>query len=125
MQTKNKRSSRKAQGIGDTIEQITEATGIKAVVKFLAGEDCGCEERKEKLNKLFPYKKPKCLDEDEYKVLDSFFAGYVTTVRHEQQLQLVSIYNRIFDAKRKTSTCSPCVRDMVEELRKVYNEYQK
>lgn len=26
-------------GLGDTIEKITEATGIKAVVKFLAGED--------------------------------------------------------------------------------------
>ena len=29
------------EGLGDSIEKITEATGIKAAVKFLAGEDCG------------------------------------------------------------------------------------
>ena len=42
--------------LGDTIEKITEATGIKAVVEKaseITGKDCGCEERKEKLNKLF------------------------------------------------------------------------
>jgi hypothetical protein len=60
------RTPRKAQGLGDTIEQITEATGIKKLVEFIAGEDCGCEERKQKLNEWFPYRKPECLTEDEY-----------------------------------------------------------
>ena len=58
-----------AKGLGDTIEQITEATGIKKLVKFIAGDDCGCKERKEKLNALFPYHKPECLTEDEYNYL--------------------------------------------------------
>ena len=53
---KNK-SKKKSKGLGDTIEKITEATGIKAVVKAVAGEDCGCEERKAWLNKRFPYAK--------------------------------------------------------------------
>ena len=44
-----------SKGLGDTIEKVTEATGIKKVVKWLAGEDCGCDARKEKLNKLFKY----------------------------------------------------------------------
>ena len=42
--------------LGDTIEKITEAIGIKAVVEKVSeitGKDCGCEKRKEKLNKLF------------------------------------------------------------------------
>ena len=56
-------------GLGDTIEKITTATGIKAAVKFLAGEDCGCDDRKDTLNKLFPYKKIECLTEDEYNYL--------------------------------------------------------
>jgi hypothetical protein len=51
----------KSKGLGDSIEKITKATGIKNVVetiKKVSGvEDCGCEKRKEKLNKLFPYKK--------------------------------------------------------------------
>ena len=50
----------KSKGLGDDIEKITEATGIKKVVKWAFGEDCGCDERKEKLNKLFKYKQPEC-----------------------------------------------------------------
>ena len=45
------------QGLGDTIAAITEATGIDKVVKAVVGEDCGCKERREKLNKRFPYRK--------------------------------------------------------------------
>ena len=60
------RTPRKAKGLGDTIEQITEATGIKKLVKFVAGEDCGCDERKKKLNEWFPYRQPECLTEEEY-----------------------------------------------------------
>lgn len=47
----------KAKGLGDTIEQITTATGIKAAVNAAFPNGCGCDKRKEKLNKLFPYKK--------------------------------------------------------------------
>lgn len=39
--------------LGDFIELITTYTGIKWVVKKyskLTGKDCGCDERKEKLN---------------------------------------------------------------------------
>ena len=53
-------------GLGDVVEKITTATGIKKAVKFLANEDCGCDERKEKLNKLFPRQKPECFTEQEY-----------------------------------------------------------
>lgn len=45
----------KSKGLGDTIEKITKATGIKKVVDALPG-DCGCNKRKEALNKAFPYK---------------------------------------------------------------------
>lgn len=44
-----------SKGLGDTIDKFTTATGIKSVVKVIA-PNCGCEERREKLNKLFPYK---------------------------------------------------------------------
>lgn len=43
----------KSQGLGDTIEKVTAATGIKKAVEFVAkksGKDCGCGARKEKLN---------------------------------------------------------------------------
>jgi hypothetical protein len=47
---------KKSVGLGDTIEKLTTRTGIKKIVKKVVGEDCGCDGRKDKLNKLFPYK---------------------------------------------------------------------
>ena len=45
-----------SKGLGDTIEKIAEATGIKKIVKKIAGDDCGCNKRKEQLNKILPYR---------------------------------------------------------------------
>lgn len=50
----------KSEGLGDTIEKITTATGIKKVVDAVAkatGKDCGCKSRKDSLNRAFPYNK--------------------------------------------------------------------
>ena len=49
----------KSKGLGDTVEKITEATGIKKVVETISkatGKDCGCANRKDALNRMFPYK---------------------------------------------------------------------
>ena len=49
----------KSQGFGDTVERFTEATGVKTFVdKVSQGLNipCGCQQRKETLNKVFPYK---------------------------------------------------------------------
>lgn len=45
----------KSKGLGDSIEKFTKATGIKKVVEKV-NPDCGCSKRKDKLNKMFPYK---------------------------------------------------------------------
>jgi hypothetical protein len=45
----------KSKGLGDTVEKITKATGIKSLFDNVTGGDCGCNKRKEKLNKKFPY----------------------------------------------------------------------
>jgi len=45
--------SNQMNGLGDTIEKITTATGIKKAVDTVSkvtGRDCGCARRKEKLN---------------------------------------------------------------------------
>lgn len=47
---------KRSEGLGDTIDKITTVTGIKAAVKAVVGEeDCGCEERRKRLNEMFPY----------------------------------------------------------------------
>ena len=48
-----------SRGLGDTVEKVFEKTGIKYVAKKVLGEDCGCNKRKETLNKLVPYSKDK------------------------------------------------------------------
>jgi hypothetical protein len=43
----------KSQGLGDTIEKITKATGIKYIVDAISeatGKDCGCSGRKAAMN---------------------------------------------------------------------------
>tara|TARA_R110000751_G_scaffold136372_1_gene239384 strand:+ start:60 stop:206 length:147 start_codon:yes stop_codon:yes gene_type:complete len=45
----------KARGLGDTIEKITKVTGIKHLIKKVAGKDCGCKKRRDFLNKKIPY----------------------------------------------------------------------
>lgn len=114
-----------SKGLGDTIAKITKATGIDKAVKFLAGEDCGCEERKEKLNELFPYNKPMCLNEQEYNVLKSFFERDSNIVTIEDQKSLIPVSNRIFREVKNTTSCGSCVRGLVDRLRAVYNEYEK
>lgn len=110
--TKSKKRGRpkknKPKGLGDTIEQITEATGIKKVVKAIAGEDCGCDARKEKLNKLFPYsRQPECLEQEE---IDYLSGGVLKkkTLTHEDRVNIAEIHSRVFNHKYDVPcTCSP------------------
>ena len=60
----NYMENKKSKGLGDTIEKFTTTTGIKSFTQVLARngvfgkkKDCGCNKRKEELNKKFPYKK--------------------------------------------------------------------
>ena len=49
-----------SRGLGDTIAKFTTATGIKKVVDTVAkatGKDCGCGQRRDTLNRVFPYSK--------------------------------------------------------------------
>jgi len=50
----------KSTGFGDSVEKFTTSTGIKNIVdKVSQGFNipCGCQHRKNILNKMFPYKK--------------------------------------------------------------------
>jgi fructose-1-phosphate kinase PfkB-like protein len=55
---KSKKVVKQSEGLGDTVEKVLKATGIDKVAKFILGEDCGCDDRKATLNRLFPYQKP-------------------------------------------------------------------
>ena len=111
----------KSKGLGDTIAKVTKVTGIEKVVKFIAGEDCGCEERRIKLNKLFPYNKPECLQEQEYTFLKEFFKVNKTSLTEQEQVQLIQISNRELHTNREISSCSSCVRELIADCKRLFD----
>ena len=117
------RPRKKATGLGDSIEQVLEVTKIAKVAKWLLGEDCGCEERKEKLNKLFPYAKPKCLTEDEHTYLTESKVLDKNVLIPSEQRELLTIYNRVFSQRMQPTSCGSCLREVVIKLNQVLKEY--
>tara|TARA_R100001443_G_scaffold113436_1_gene128097 strand:+ start:11098 stop:11481 length:384 start_codon:yes stop_codon:yes gene_type:complete len=118
----------KSKGLGDTVEKVTNATGIKKATDYIfnkLGVDCGCDKRKEKLNKLFPYKKPECLTEEEYMILKGFFKRVKSNVSASEQTALLDIYNRVFKQNRQPSTCGSCVKELVNDMKTLFKEYEK
>jgi hypothetical protein len=116
-----------SKGLGDTVEKFTKATGIKKVVDTVFNKlekSCGCDERKEKLNYLFPNYRPNCLTEDEYNYL-SERVGKLNTVTAEEQKALLDIYNRVFNDRRELTGCNSCFLNGVwKKLERIFNEYK-
>lgn len=121
--------SKKAKGLGDTIEQITTATGIKAVVDKISevtGVDCGCDDRKETLNKLWSYRNTEdktlnCLSEDSITFLKDFLPNQPELLSIKMQEKLKAIYKEVFNLNFQGTNCGSCWRDMIKELQQVYN----
>ena len=111
-----------SEGLGDTVEKITTATGIKKAVKWLAGEDCGCDQRKEKLNQMFRYKKPECFTEDEFELVKMAVETKKNKFSPDEQEAFKNIYERIFHTKVQ---CTPCsfAKVVWKDLVAVYNLY--
>ena len=120
-----KRKATTSTGLGDTVEKVLEATGIASVAKFVLGEDCNCEERKKKLNELFPYRNTNCLTEEEYQWLTETNVLTQDTFKPSEQTKLIAIYNRVFNLRQEPTSCASCFRELVFKMQKVYAEYEK
>lgn len=119
---------RKPKGLGDTIEQITTATGIKAVVDKISevtGIDCGCDERKELLNKIWTYRKPNCLSNESVEWLSAFLPNKPNQLTIKQQEKLKVIYKETFNIDFQSTSCGSCWRDMIREIERVYEVQTK
>ena len=117
-----KNHSEASKGLGDELLKFTEATGIKALVKFVAGSDCGCDERKDMLNYLFPKHQPNCLTENEYNYLSENI--HLETVTGEEQKALLKIYNRVFNDNRPLTGCNGCFfSGVMKKLQRLFREY--
>ena len=110
-----------SEGLGDTIAKVTEATGIKKAVELIAGEDCGCKERQDVLNRLFKYNKPKCLEEDEYNYIADWIEKGKNQLSSKQLTEMNTIYNRVFSKKFKCQKCS--APRMMKDLVNIFKQY--
>lgn len=113
-----------AKGLGDTVAKFTQATGIDKLVHFIAGDDCNCDKRKAKLNELFPYRQSQCLTEVEYNWLTEYFNTTTNEVTASKQMRCLEIYNRVFNVKKPSTSCSDCFRDVHIELKRVMTTYE-
>ena len=116
--------AKQSEGVGDTVAKITKATGVDKLVKFIAGEDCGCDDRQEKLNKLFTYKKINCISEEDYVYLSDFLGGNPRKTTSQQRARLISIHNNIFNTNQKNTSCRPCMIGIVNKLKKYLEVYK-
>jgi hypothetical protein len=115
---------KKSKGIGDTIEKVTKATGIKAVVDVISevtGIDCKCEERKEALNKLWSYKKVECINDTDMLYLNEFFKANVNQLTIKKQTEIKAIYKNIFNISLEDTSCASCWRDYIGQIKQVYD----
>ncbi|NQW26189.1 MAG: hypothetical protein HQ473_07505 [Cryomorphaceae bacterium] len=99
------------KGVGDVIDKITEATGIKKVIKDFFGEDCGCDKRKDLINDKLPFgsKAVNCLDEEDYLYLKSFFSRTRDRIDGKNQQRIIGIYNFVFGKNEAApSGCVNC-----------------
>jgi len=116
---------KKSKGLGDTIEKITKATGIKKAVEFIAGEDCGCDKRKEYLNRVWRYRKPQCPTEKHFNFMVDFFKkGRPYKITNEQQIEVNAILSHVFQSEYEKTSCTSCLRNRVRELERIYKSYE-
>tara|TARA_R100000781_G_C4080688_1_gene127600 strand:+ start:203 stop:571 length:369 start_codon:yes stop_codon:yes gene_type:complete len=115
----------KSKGLGDTIDKFTEKTGIKKIVKAIAGDDCGCEDRKRKLNQLFPnFKNIRQFTEDEIKIYEEAILPVVERghLLKEEKPIVDALYRGVFGSNPQWKSCAPCNKKIITNLYKVYEK---
>ena len=120
-------------GLGDILEDIAKVTGIKALVKAVAGDFCGCEERREALNNLLPRgrKQVRGMTEEEHTEYGSFIDTRRAGRLEATEVQyLMSMYTKIFNRKWRKVRCTQCalagrVKEAMADLDRTYNNQKQ
>jgi hypothetical protein len=125
MSTKKQKKDIESTGLGDTVEKVLRKTGIAKVAKAVLGEDCGCENRQELLNDLFPYKKYNAPTDEELDIINWLFTQGKSTISGSMVKEVYSVYNRIFNDKLQPTNCSSCFKPVKQKLLKIHNEFNR
>ena len=126
-------------GVGTTLEKVFKATGISKLVETFTpdGEDCGCKERKRRLNNSPIFnasQKPKrCMDKAMFEAYDNFVKTREVDKWTAEEFKLVfNTYEWVFalryDTKRMCATCNGTaniLKMITASLDKVHQTYQQ
>ncbi len=117
-----------SKGLGDSIAKVAKAVGADKLVKWVAGEDCGCKERREAANKKYGYHQIQCPNQKQAEWIVDFFkpgqrhlvTGKVDT---KQQENIVKIINHSFGTNHKAGRCGSCVGGWINQMKKLHESY--
>ncbi len=109
----------KSKGLGDTVEKILKASGIKKLVELTVGDDCGCKDRQEALNKFWQYKlKPQCFTPEQLVEYKDFILNrkVILTgkgkakgrIEIEEMNYMCELYSMIFQTALYKPDCTTC-----------------
>ena len=114
-----------SKGLGDKIEKVTEWTGLKKLVKSIFGEQCGCEERKKKLNQMFPnFKNLRAFNNDEKLLFEEVLPRIEkkNLITPEDKTTLSHLYKAVFKQDANWSRCGSCNQKVINNLKKIYSK---
>ena len=123
------KGSKNKKGLGDVVEDITKATGIKKIV----GECEGCNKRKQFLNEapariieFFRKYKPNEFKEEDRKLWKSFIEREnVNTINPVQQQLIIRLLKEVCNMSVKPcGTCNGSVwNKYIDKINTVYDSY--
>ena len=123
-----------SEGLGDTVEKVLRATGIKTIYNFIVGEDCKpCDDRRRALNSLLPYGVPtqvRWFTEEESIQYGHFFNSRLENSWQPAEVTLVfklyaEIFNKRYNIRKMCGSCmgtANILRTVTGDLDRVYND---
>ncbi len=120
--------------MGDVVEDVLNSAPVKPVTEAVKkliwkdGEDCGCEERKERLNniKFSRSKKPRCLTEYDYIAMKQILPKIGSYVEYGDMERIARAHASVFNY-HFAGTCSSCGsrnRAIIDDMKKILKEYE-
>lgn len=92
------------------------------MVKAVVGDDCGCDRRREKLNRAFAYWEPMTPEELRFFEEDVQPALRNSRMSADTKRRLIETYNRVFHARKKNTSCWSCIANMARKLQTIHEE---
>ena len=119
---------KKVEGLGDKVAKVTKATGVKKIVNFIFGDDCGCDERQAYLNTI-GVKPIDCFTEDSYNTWTALKDQLKGSIKKHEQDIILSNFKMLFgiDNSKICRTCSGAGKvyiNMIDKINKVYESYK-